>query len=219
MANTEQSKKSAAIEAVKCVPEGNTIGLGTGSTVNYFIEELAKSRKNVTCVASSLATEALAKKLKLKLTTLNEQPRLTLYVDGADEVDKNWNLIKGAGGALTREKILASASRDFVVIVDEGKMVKNLGGVVPVEVIPFAQAFVENELREITAEPVLRPKFTTDNGNIILDVKNLDLSDPLDLEGLLNNIPGVVENGIFAMRIPDKVIIGKGKEADVLGGD
>lgn len=221
MAN-EQSKKTAALKALEYVKPGMKIGLGTGTTVRYFIEELTKANIDVTCVPSSKATEALAKSLNLKLTSLNtalnttkygEIPQLDLGVDSADEADKSMNLIKGGGGALTREKVVASASKEFIVIIDESKWVDKIGKYpLPIEVLPFAQKFVESEIKELNGTPKLRENFVTDNGNIILDVTGLDISDPLDTEGMLNNIPGLVDNGIFAIRNADMVIMGKGKD-------
>jgi ribose 5-phosphate isomerase A len=218
----EQSKKTAALKALEEVKAGMTVGLGTGTTSKYFIEELAASKLDVKCVPSSKATETLARSLKLNIMELNvaltptrygEIPQLDLYVDGADEADKRMNLIKGGGGALTREKVVASASSEFIVVIDESKWVEKIGGYpLPIEVLPFAQKFVESEIKELGGTPKLRGNFITDNGNIILDVTCLDLSDPLDMEGILNNIPGVIESGIFAIRNADKVIVGKGKE-------
>jgi len=218
----EQSKKTAAEKALDYVKDGMRVGLGTGSTAEYFIDALGEAEKDVSCVPSSNATEELAKKAGLTLTTLNdalaearigEIPQLDVCVDGADEVDKKHRLIKGGGGALTREKILATCSKYFIVVVDETKMVGKLGKFpLPVEVLPFSEKMVEWEIRDLGGDPVLREKYTTDNGNIILDVKDLDLSDPLNLEGMLNNIPGVVENGVFAMRTPEMVVMGEGKK-------
>lgn len=218
----ELSKKTAAVKAVEYVEAGMKLGLGTGTTIRYFIEELAKRKMDVTCVSSSKATETLAKSLGLRVVSLNdalagakygEIPQLNLCVDGADEADKRMTLIKGGGGALMREKIIASASKDFIVVIDETKWVDRVGKYpLPVEVLPFAQKFVESEIRELGGTPKIREKFTTDNGNIILDATGLDLSDALDMEGMLNNIPGVIENGIFAMRNADLVILGRGKD-------
>ena len=218
----ELSKKTAAVKAVEYVESGMKVGLGTGTTIKYFIEELAKRKLDITCVPSSKATETLAKSLGLKVVSLNdalatakygEVPHLNLCVDGADEADKRMTLIKGGGGALTREKIIASASKDFIVVIDETKWADRVGAYpLPVEVLPFAQKFVESEIRELGGTPKLREKFTTDNGNVILDTTGLDLSDALDMEGMLNNIPGVIENGIFAMRNADLIIVGKGND-------
>jgi ribose 5-phosphate isomerase A len=221
MAN-EESKRTAAVKALEYVKPGMKLGLGSGTTARFFIEELAKAKVDVTCIPSSKTTEALAKSLKLKLIDLNtaltatkygEIPQLDLCVDGADEADKKMNLVKGGGGALTREKLVASASKEFIVIIDETKWVDKIGKYpLPIEVLPFAQKFVESELKELGGTPKLRENFITDNGNIILDVTGLDFSDPMDLEGMLNNIPGVIENGIFSIRNADLVIMGKGKD-------
>ncbi|MDD5110974.1 MAG: ribose-5-phosphate isomerase RpiA [Candidatus Altiarchaeota archaeon] len=220
--DTEQSKRTAVLKALEYVKPGMKLGLGSGTTMRYFIEELANAKLDVTCVPSSRATETLAVKLNLKVIDLNsalgkarygEIPQIDLAVDGADEADKRMNLIKGGGGALTREKLVASASKTFIVCIDETKWVEKIGKFpLPIEVLPFAQKFVESEIRELGGTPMLREGFTTDNGNVILDVTGLDLSDPLDMEGMLNNIPGLIENGIFAIRNADMVIMGKGKE-------
>ncbi len=206
----EKGKKAAALLAVKEVKGGMKMGLGTGSTVKYFIEELGRRKYPGPVIPSSKSSEELAKKEGLKVSSLEEHPLLDLYVDGADEVDRVHNLIKGGGGALTREKVIASASLEFVCIVDDSKLVKKLGKFpLPVEVVPFAKPYVMSELRELGGEPTERLKFKTDNGNIILDVTSLNFSDPLELETELNNIPGVVENGVFAVRQPERVIVGR----------
>jgi ribose 5-phosphate isomerase A len=223
--SNEEDKKAAALHAIKEVKGGMKLGLGTGSTVKYFIDELGRRKFPGLVVPSSKATEELAKKVGLKVSTLEEllksreeeQPILDLYVDGADEVDGNHNLIKGGGGALTREKIVASASTEFTCIVDESKVVKKIGGFpLPIEVIPFAKAYVTSELQELGGTVKARVKFTTDNGNIILDVAELKFKDPLELETGLNNIPGVVENGIFAVRQPERVIVGRKGKAEYM---
>lgn len=219
----KQSKKSAAARAAKYIMSGMTVGLGTGTTVEYLLEEIARRIKEdklrIVCVPTSVATEQKAKKLGIPLTGL-KKPIMSMCIDGADEVDKKFNLIKGGGGALTREKIVASAAADFTVIVDESKVVNKIGEFpLPVEVIPFAQAYVANELKEIGGEPLFREKFKTDNGNIILDVTDLSFSNPLELETELNNIPGIVDNGVFAIRTPNRVLIGKGKEVNILASD
>jgi len=213
----EESKKTAGVKAVERVKTGMRVGLGTGSTVKYAIEELSRQKKAVTCVASSVSSEQLAKKLGLKVVDFNQAPELSVYIDGADEVDKKFNLIKGGGGALTREKILASASREFVCIVDEGKMVAKLGKFpLPIEVLPFCEEYAKNELVELGGKPETRKGFTTDNGNIIIDVSGISMKDPWQLETELNNIPGVVENGIFSVRQPEMVYVGDGKKVKVL---
>ncbi|MFH1721449.1 MAG: ribose-5-phosphate isomerase RpiA [Candidatus Altiarchaeota archaeon] len=220
MASSEDSKRSAALRAAEDIEDGWTVGLGTGSTANLFLEELA-ARINtegiqVTGVPTSVATESYAKKLGIPIVSLNDASRVNITVDGADEVDRKLCLIKGGGGALTREKIVASASESYIVIVDEGKVVDKLGTFpVPLEVLAFAENMVFMELRDIEGQPVVRKDFTTDNGNMIIDCK-LVVDDPLDMEGLLNNIPGVLENGIFAMTTPSVVYVGKGKKVEEL---
>ncbi|MFH1054815.1 MAG: ribose-5-phosphate isomerase RpiA [Candidatus Altiarchaeota archaeon] len=222
----DEDKKAAALAAVREVKGGMKLGLGTGSTANFFIEELGRRKYPGPVVASSKATEELAKKVGLKLVTLDslikptmgeEETILDLYVDGADEADKSYNLIKGGGGAMTREKVVASAAAEFICIVDESKLVAKIGKFpLPIEVIPFAKTYVAYELKELGAEVKERPKFITDNGNIILDATGLDFKDPLQLETELNNIPGVVENGIFAVRQPERVIVGRKGKAEYL---
>ncbi|MFH0860597.1 MAG: ribose-5-phosphate isomerase RpiA [Candidatus Altiarchaeota archaeon] len=223
MASAEISKKTAATAALKYVEDGMTVGLGTGSTAECFIEALAKEVKkglSVLGIPTSERTKKLAKSLGIPTAELNDKNILDLCVDGADEVDKKFNLIKGGGGALTREKIVASAALKYVVIVDESKLVKKIGTFpLPIEVIPFAQNYVLNELLEIGEGAEIRKGFKTDNGNVIIDVKGLDFSDPLALETELNNIPGVLENGIFSIRQPEIVIVGKGKEHDIMRND
>jgi len=213
----ENAKRMAGEYATTFVEDGMIVGLGTGSTISYFLKALAekikKDKLDVVGIPTSKATEEEAHRLGIPLSTLNDNPRVDVTIDGADEVDKKFNLIKGKGGALTREKIVASASEQYIVVVDESKVVAKLGTStpVPVEVIPFAQTYVAIELRELEGRPRIRENFTTDNGNIIIDVE-LKIKDPLELEGLLNNIPGVVENGIFAMTTPHLVVVGYEKE-------
>ncbi len=223
----DDDKRAAAYAALREVKGGMKVGLGSGSTANMFIEELGKRKFPGLCVASSKASEEIARKAGLKLTTLDsliaslkgeeEETILDLYVDGADEVDKSMNLIKGGGGAHTREKVVASAAAEFICIVDESKLVSRLGTFpLPVEVVPYARSYVSWELGELGAKAAERPKFVTDNGNVILDAEGLDFKDPLQLETELNNIPGVVENGIFAVRQPERVIVGRKGKAEYL---
>jgi ribose 5-phosphate isomerase A len=224
----EEDKKAAALAALREVKGGMKVGLGSGSTANYFIEELGRRKFPGPVVAASKASEELAAKFGLKLTTLDilvkglkegeeEAVILDLYVDGADEVDRCMNLIKGGGGAHTREKVVASSAAEFICIVDETKVVPKLGKFpLPIEVIPFAKSYVTYELKDLGAEVVERPKFVTDNGNVILDATGLDFKDPLELETELNNIPGVVENGLFAVRQPERVLVGKKGKAEYL---
>ncbi len=186
------------------------IGVGTGSTVNYFIDELAKIRHRIdACVASSNATEARLRAIGIPVIDLNAAGDLTVYIDGADEVNARCEMIKGGGGALTREKIIASVAKKFICIVDETKFVQNLGLFpIAIEVIPMARSYVGRELVKLGGDPVYRDGFLTDNGNIILDVHNMTLGClPKTLEDTINTIPGVVDNGIFGSRLADKVLV------------
>ena len=186
------------------------IGVGTGSTVNDFIDELAKIRHRIdACVASSNATEARLRAIGIPVIDLNAAGDLTVYIDGADEVNARCEMIKGGGGALTREKIIASVAKKFICIVDETKFVQNLGLFpIAIEVIPMARSYVGRELVKLGGDPVYRDGFLTDNGNIILDVHNMTLGClPKTLEDTINTIPGVVDNGIFGSRLADKVLV------------
>lgn len=202
-------KKNAARAAFEMVKHHSVIGVGTGSTVNYFIECLAEIKGRIDMVvASSEASAALLKQYGLAVVDLNYAGTVPVYVDGADEIDSHKRTIKGGGGALTREKIIASASDEFICIVDESKQVDVLGKFpVAVEVIPIARGLAARSILALGGDPVYREGFATDNGNIILDVHNLDLTDPLMMEDKLNQIPGVVENGIFAHRKADVVML------------
>ena len=187
------------------------IGVGTGSTVNYFIEELVKIKHMFKgAVSSSEASTELLEKSGIEVFELNDVNEILVYVDGADEVDTSHNLIKGGGGAHTREKIVASASNEFVCIVDESKLVKTLGNFpLPVEAMIKSRSYVAREIVKIGGLPELRKDFLTDQGNQILDIKDLEIDDPLDLEQRINLIPGVLDNGLFANCKPQKVIVGK----------
>lgn len=211
-------KKAAAEAALDYVQPGSIIGVGTGSTANYFIDALASVRAKVEgAVASSVATAERLKKHRIPVLDLNDTGGLQLYVDGADEATRHLQLIKGGGGALTREKIVAAASAKFVCIADESKLVDVLGRFpLPVEVIPMARSLVAREIVKLGGEPVLRTGFTTDNGNIILDVHNLRILNPAELEERLNNIVGVVTNGLFARRPADALLLGTARGVQTL---
>jgi ribose 5-phosphate isomerase A len=209
------SKLNASIEAVDYlkpkIDTNSIIGVGTGSTINYFIDELAKIKHIFKgAVSSSEASTQLLEKCGIEVFELNDVNEILVYVDGADEVDGSHNLIKGGGGAHTREKLVASASNEFVCIVDESKLVKMLGNFpLPVEVMIKSRSYVAREIVKIGGLPELRKDFLTDQGNQILDVKDLAIENPLDLEQRINIIPGVLDNGIFANCKPHKVIVGK----------
>jgi ribose 5-phosphate isomerase A len=202
-------KIEVARAALKYVDEGMLLGVGTGSTVNAFIDALAASGKRLEgAVSSSEATTERLKAIGVRVIELNHAGDLEVYIDGADEVDQHKRLIKGGGGALTREKIIAGASHRFVCIVDQSKCVPILGEFpLPVEVIPMARAFVSRKLTAMGGRPALREDFITDNGNLILDVRKLDLVDPVRVESEINQIPGVVTCGLFARRGADVVLV------------
>lgn len=210
MTTQDQAKLQAARAALKFLVPGEVLGVGTGSTVNLFIEELAPHRGDIpAAVSSSEASTARLRALGIEVIDLNEAGAISLYVDGADEVNRHLQLIKGGGGALTREKIIAGAARQFVCIVDESKQVAALGKFpLPVEVVPMARSFVARQLVALGGSPELRRGFTTDNGNPILDVHGLSISRPLELESQINQIPGVVTVGLFAHRPADLLIVG-----------
>ena len=203
-------KKMVAEAALEYVEAGTIIGVGTGSTANMFIDALARIKGKIDgTVASSVASAERLRGHGIPVLDLNAAGELSVYVDGADESTKHLHLIKGGGGALTREKIVAGAARKFVCIADESKLVDVLGAFpLPIEVIPMARSFVARELVKLGGTPVLREGFTTDNGNIILDIHNLKIMDPVKLEAELNNIPGVVTVGIFAIRPADVLLLG-----------
>lgn len=202
-------KIKAAKAALSFITEDMVVGVGTGSTVNYFIQELLSIKHKIdACVASSKATEQLLKAAGIPVIDLNSVQDLPIYVDGADEVNQYGEMIKGGGGAHTREKIVANVAKEFICIVDESKVVNRLGKFpVAVEVIPIARSFVARQLVKLGGDPEYREGFVTDNGNIILDVFNLDILTPIALEENINKIPGVVENGLFANRVADKVLV------------
>lgn len=207
--NQDELKKQAAEAALDHV-EGGVIGVGTGSTVNHFIAALSRIKQRIEgAVSSSEASTERLKQHGIPVLDLNAVGELELYVDGADEANHRLELIKGGGGALTREKIVAAASRRFVCIADESKLVEVLGRFpLPVEVIPMARSYVARELVRLGGTPVWRDGFVTDNGNVILDVQGLSIHDPKALEQQINNIAGVVTVGIFALRPADVLILG-----------
>lgn len=208
----EQKQKAAeaALDYVKAnLPKQAVIGVGTGSTVNFFIDALATIKHDIEAAVSS--SEASTERLKqhgIRVVDLNSVSDLPIYVDGADEIDEHKRMVKGGGAALTREKIVAAVADTFVCIVDESKQVGRLGRFpIPVEVIPMARSYVAREIVKLGGDPVWREGVTTDNGNWILDVHNFDIVDPIHLEQQLNNIVGVVTNGLFAQRGADVTIV------------
>ncbi|MFO7602823.1 MAG: ribose-5-phosphate isomerase RpiA [Gammaproteobacteria bacterium] len=207
----DEMKQQVAEAAIEYVEAGTIIGVGTGSTANCFIDALARIKGKIEgTVASSVASAERLKGHGIPVFELNDVNGLSLYVDGADETTRHLHLVKGGGGALTREKIVAAASKKFVCIADESKLVDRLGKFpLPVEVIPMARSLVAREIiKQIGGQPVLREGFTTDNGNIILDIHELDILDPVDIETKLNMITGVVTNGLFARRPADVLLLG-----------
>jgi len=210
MSEAMNGKLAAARAALSYLEDDIVIGVGTGSTVNHFIDELAARRDRLRgAVSSSEASSARLRAAGIEVLDLNSAGSLELYVDGADETDTHRRLVKGGGGALTREKIIAAASRKFVCIVDESKVVDVLGRFpVPVEVIPMARSYVARQLVALGGQPVWREQYLTDNGNQILDVHGLRILDPLAIENAIENITGVVTAGVFARRPADVVLVG-----------
>lgn len=206
----EALKKSAAIKALDFIEPGMVIGVGTGSTVNYFIEALKSVKGKIdAAVASSVETEKRLKALSIPVVDLNSAGELPIYVDGADEINPAKQMIKGGGGALTREKIIAAVAKKFICIADSSKQVDLLGRFpVPIEVIPMARSYVARQLVKLGGDPIYREGFVTDNGNVILDVHNLKILNPIEWEEKLNNIVGIVTNGIFARRAADILLVG-----------
>ncbi|MCG9491051.1 ribose-5-phosphate isomerase RpiA [Acinetobacter pittii] len=199
-ATQDEKKQAAAKAALKHLPKGGILGVGTGSTVNFLIDLLPELQLEA-AVASSQATADRLKKLGIEVVDMNHVGSLDAYVDGADEIDRHMHMIKGGGAALTREKIVASIAKKFVCIVDDSKWVEQLGRdfPLPVEVIPMARSAVARKLVSLGGDPVYREGVVTDNGNVILDVFNLNILNAIELEKTINNIPGVVTNGIFAL--------------------
>jgi len=204
-----EKKRNAAKASLEFIEPGTVLGVGTGSTVNELIALLPTVRDRIDkLVSSSRASAELLQKNGFEVSTLNEAGDVDLYIDGADEANKRLHLIKGGGGALTREKVLAGASRRFVCIVDETKLVGMLGTFpLPIEVLPMAQSFVARQLLKLRAQPIWREGFVTDNGNHIIDVHELNISNPLEMETRLNQIPGILTVGIFAHRAADILLI------------
>jgi len=214
----DELKKASAEAALEYVESGMIVGVGTGSTANYFIDGLARIKGKLEGTVAS--SEASAERLRghgIPVLDLNSAGDLQLYVDGADETTRHLHLIKGGGGALTREKIVAAASDKFVCIADDSKLVDVLGTFpLPVEVIPMARSYVARQIVKLGGQPVLREGFTTDNGNVILDIQNMNILDPVDLETKLDLITGVVTNGLFARRGADVFLMATSNGVEVL---
>lgn len=208
--DSNNKKRIAAEASLAFIEPGTALGVGTGSTVNHLIELLPAVRDRIDrVVSSSRASTKLLEELGFEVSTLNEAGDLDLYIDGADETNKHLQLIKGGGGALTREKVIAGASRRFVCIVDDAKLVGMLGAFpLPIEVLPMAQGFITRKLVKMRAHPIWREGFVTDNGNHILDVHDLAIPNPLEMETRLNQIPGIITVGLFAHRPADVLLIG-----------
>lgn len=207
-ATQDEKKQAAAKAALKHLPKGGILGVGTGSTVNFLIDLLPELQLEA-AVASSEATAERLKKLGIEVVDMNSVGSLDAYVDGADEIDRHMHMIKGGGAALTREKIVASIARKFICIVDDSKWVEQLGRefALPIEVIPMARSAVARKIVALGGDPAYREGVVTDNGNVILDIYNLNILNALELEKTLNDIPGVVTNGIFAINKADIAIV------------
>ena len=206
----DELKKAVAAAAIDYVPAGTIVGVGTGSTANYFIDELAKIKNKIEATVAS--SEASAERLRghgIPVEDLNMVSEIAVYVDGADESTEHLHLVKGGGGALTREKIVAAVADKFVCIADGSKLVGTLGKFpLPVEVIPMARSYVAREIVKMGGQPVYREGFVTDNGNVILDIHNLEILNPVETEDKLNGLVGVVTNGLFAKRPADVLLLG-----------
>jgi ribose 5-phosphate isomerase A len=218
MNSLDEKKRAAARAALAYLEDGAVVGVGTGSTANHFIDELAAWRARIdAAVASSEASAARLRGHRIPVIELNSVHEVSVYVDGADEATRARSLLKGGGGALTREKIVAGASRRFVCIVDDSKLKVRLGGFpLPIEVIPMARSFVARRVARLGGVPEWREGFVTDNGNHILDVHDLEIDDPVALERDLNGIPGVVCNGLFAARPADVLLIGTDAGVEII---
>lgn len=206
----DEQKRAVAQAAIQHIPFGCIVGVGTGSTANLFIDELAKIKGKIEGTVAS--SEASAKRLKghgIQVLDLNSVSDMPVYVDGADEITEHLHMIKGGGGALTREKIVAAVAKKFICLADQSKLVGVLGKFpLPVEVIPMARSYVAREIVHLGGQPVLREGFTTDNGNVILDVHGLQIMNPVELETALNQVTGVVTNGLFARRGANVLLLG-----------
>ena len=205
----DDKKNLVAEAALDYIQSGDILGIGSGSTVNKFINLLGSVKNKIeACVSSSQKSTELLHKMKIPVIDLKECDRIPLYIDGADEANSHKELIKGGGGALTREKILAQSSEKFICIIDESKVVDKLGKFpLPIEVIQLAQSKISLEMIKIGGRPVYRNQFITDNGHIIIDVHDLDINEPMALEKKINHMPGVITNGIFSIRSADEILI------------
>ena len=215
----DAKKRRAAEAALPYIDDGVTLGVGTGSTVNFLIDLLPDVRNKIDAVVSSSAASSdRLTAAGFEVSKLNSVGDIDVYIDGADEANKHRQLVKGGGGALTREKVLAAASRKFVCIVDDSKLVGLLGKFpLPVEVLPMAQSYVARQLLKMRGQPVWRENFVTDNGNHVLDVHNLSITNPPELESRINQIPGVITVGIFAQRPADVLLIAEDDNVRVVG--
>jgi ribose 5-phosphate isomerase A len=216
--NSDSLKQKAAHAALAYIEDGMVIGVGTGSTVNFFIQELVKIKHRIdACIASSQLTAQYLRAANIPVIELNAVSDLPIYIDGADEVNAAGVMIKGGGGALTREKIIAAVAREFICIVDETKFVRRIGNFpLAIEVLPIARSYVAREIVKLGGNPVYRQGFITDNSNIIIDVYNLDLVMPINLEEKIKLIQGVVDSGLCAKRVADRVLIASATDLKVL---
>lgn len=206
----DEQKRAVAQAAIQHVSVGSIVGVGTGSTANYFIDELAKIKHKIEgAVASSESTAQRLREHHIEVLDLNSVGELPVYIDGADEITEHLHMIKGGGGALTREKIVAATAKEFVCVADHSKLVGVLGTFpIPVEVIPMARSYVARAIVQLGGHPVLRQGFITDNGNVILDIHGLQILNPVELETNLNQITGIVTNGLFARRGANVLLLG-----------
>lgn len=216
--NNDELKKAAAYKALEFVPEGEIFGVGTGTTASFFIEALSTIHERVKgVVSSSNASTLLLHKYDIPVFELSEVGHLSVYIDGADEINHSLQMIKGGGGALLREKILAHASREVICIADESKYVSRLGAFpLPVEVVPMARSYVARQLIKLGGMPEFRNQFVTDNGNHILDIHNFRIDQPVTMEDKINAIAGVIDNGLFAHRRADILILARESGVEVL---